>query len=387
MFGGKKVQTVALIDIASHSLGGAYAIISPNKAPKVCYTTRIPLEVTYETDKKTLMRVLEQGLKELTTKLENEGAAVLGRACGVRHVDDVMVSIGSPWQETKIRAHSQTFEKPERITEADLEKSRQENEVSLNIDSSRTVLIDHTIIDVLVNGYQTTKPVGKRARRMSVISLASMVPIPVHDLITTYLSKVFHIRPIHMQTAPAVSYIVLRDLFAHEQDFLSAAITGEATDIILVKNSILTGIVSVLEGSHGLRRSVTKQIGAPMAESAHTLMATDVLHDDTQSQIQHATKEAQDAWSRSVVSSLADLARRHALPQTMFVVCPEDCREDFVKMLQCEDVHALRMGEKPFTVVGIRAQHLTDHLVFMGYAEKDVYLGFLALFINQRGGV
>lgn len=387
MFGGKKVQTVALIDISSHSLGGAYAIIAPNKAPRICYTARVPLEVTYETDRKTLLRVLEQALRELTGKLENEGAAILGRACGVRHVDDVMVSVGSPWQETKIRAHSQTFAKPERVDSNDLEKSLKENEASLEVDTSRTVLIDHTIIDVLINGYQTTKPIGKRARRMSVISLASMVPLQVHDLITSYLSKVFHIRPIHMQTAPAVSYIVLRDLFAHESDFLAASVTGESTDILLVKNSIITGIVTTLEGANGLKRSVDGAVGQPTAASAQTLMATDVLHDDAREVITKATKEAENAWSRSVITSLADLARRHALPQTLFVVCPEDCRDQFVKLLQREDVHALRMGEQPFTVVGIRAQHLTDHLVFMGYSEKDVYLGFLALFINQRGGL
>ena len=238
--GQGKTKTVALIDIGSLSLGGAYAILGKDNAPHICYSTRIPLPVTDDASPRALLRLLEEGLVKLTDKLQHEGSAALARSCGVRHVDDVVVSVGSPWQRTQLRSHTEKFPGGKRISSGDIESAKEKIEGSLGIDHATSMLVDHSIIEVLVNGYQTAKPFGKRAQRMSVLGLASVIPISVHDKITNHLSKTFHVEPIKMQSTPALSYVVLRDLFAHEPDFLAAIVTGEATDLLLVKKGILT---------------------------------------------------------------------------------------------------------------------------------------------------
>jgi len=381
--GGGKTKTVALIDVGSYSLGGAYAILSKNSAPHICYSTRIPLPVHEDATPRALLRTLEEGLQKLTSNLEHEGAAALARSCGVRHVDDVVVSVGSPWQRTQLRSHTERYPDGKRINESDIEQAKEKIEGALGIDPATSMLVDHSIIEVLINGYQTTKPFGKRARRMSVLGLASVIPISVHDKITNHLSKTFHIKPIKMQSTPALSYVVLRDLFAHEPDFLAAVVTGEATDLLLVKKGVLTGVATALEGVHSVTRAVSNACKSVPAEEIPNMIESGMLHPNTVDEVKGAEREAKNVWANAVVASLADLARKYALPQTFFILSDFSCREVFTDILKRQDVHALRLGEQSFTVIGLKSQNLTDHVVFTGESDRDVFHALLALFYTK----
>tara|TARA_B100000508_G_scaffold60333_1_gene47137 strand:- start:175825 stop:176991 length:1167 start_codon:yes stop_codon:yes gene_type:complete len=383
-FGRTKTKTVALIDIGSLSLGGAYAVLNKGEAPHICYSTRIPLPVTDEATPRELLRILDEGLTKLTHKLEHEGSAALSRSCGVRHVDDVVVSVGSPWQRTQLRSHTEKFPGGKRISAKDIEDAKEKIEGALGIDPATSMLVDHSIIEVLVNGYQTAKPFGKRAQRMSVLGLASVIPISVHDRITSHLSKTFHVEPIKMQSAPALSYVVMRDLFVHEPDFLAAIVTGEATDLLLVKKGILTGVATALEGVHSITRAVKKAVPAVPAEEVGDLVKSGMLHPTTVDTVKGAQREAKSEWASAVISSLADLARKYALPQTFFILSDFSCRETFEEIMTRQDVHALRLGDHPFTVIGLKSQNLTDHVVFMGESDRDLFHGLLALFYSKK---
>lgn len=383
-FGKSRQRVVALIDVGSLSIAGGYALLTPSRAPRICYTKRIALPISYDTSTQALVRSLKHGLDSLIEHLQGEGIAQLSRSCGAKHVDEVIVSVGSPWQRIVIRSHSEVFSRPKSVSAELLESFRQTITQELDIDSSTTRLIDHAIIDVQINGYTVTQPVGKRARRLAVTTLASMVPISIHDLIVSRLSKVFSVDPIFMQAAPEVAYVVLRDLFLHEEDFIAVVVTGEATDILLVKKNVLIGVATSLVGVHSVTRSVAAQVGSTvLGESAPHLVADDMLDRSASRQVIAAQERAENEWATSVVAALADLARKYALPQTLFVVSDASCRERFTRLLESEDMHALRLGEKKFTILGVQSQHLTDHIVFTGHAEKDLFLGLLALFFNR----
>ena len=384
-FGGSKKEVFALLDINSQSVAGAFVVISKKHAPYICYTTRIPLHVSYESDRGALLRALEKGVQELTTKLDTEGRAALSRACGARHISDVLVSVGSPWQKTAIRSQVQTFTKPQRITSADLDAAREKTASQLEVDEQHTKIIDHAIIDVLINGYQSSKPIGKRAQRLGVVTLASMIPVEVHDLLIENLERIFNAGPIRMQTTPALSYVVLRDTFAHERDFLVSLISGEATDILLVKQGILTSVHTLLSGVHTLARSIAQT--QPMRVVEEKLATDDIeafLTDEFAGKAKQAKQSAQNTWISEVHLTISEISRRHALPQTFFVLSDEKCRAEFASLLRSEDVHALRMGEQGFTVLPIKTEHLTDYVVFTGHAQKDMFLAILALFANQH---
>ncbi|XKT75027.1 MAG: hypothetical protein ACJKSS_02570 [Patescibacteria group bacterium UBA2103] len=333
---------------------------------------------------KTLLRLLDKGLQELTAKFESEGSAALARSCGVRHVDDVVVSIGSPWQRTILRSHTQKFEKGKRITQGDLEEAQKKIEGALGIDPATTVLVDHSIIEVLINGYQTQSPIGKRAQRMSVLGLGSAVPISVYDKITTHLGKTFNKKSMKVWSSPALNYVVLRDLFPHEPDFLAGVVTGEATDLLLVKKGVLTGVATALEGVHSVTRAIGRACSSVPAEEINDLVSAGALHPKTVEEVKSAERTAKDDWARSIVSALADLSRKYALPQTFFILADFSCRDIFAEILKRQDVHSLRLGDQPFTVITLKPQHLTDHVVYTGESEKDLFHGLLALFYSKN---
>ena len=112
-------------------------------------------------------------------------------------------------------------------------------------------------------------------------------------------------------------------------------------------------------------------------------MESQVLEEGLARTMRVAETKAKDAWTGALTASLADLARKYALPQTFFVLADAPCQPVFESIVRRQDVYALRLGEKPFTVIGLKPSHIADHLIVTGEARQDVFLGMLALYAGR----
>src|SRR5436305_1503330 len=97
-----KGTSVALIDVNSSDVGAAFVRLEEGKVPVLCYTVRIPLDPTTVTDLETLTTSAQRALEAVGGRLVREGAPSLRSVVGDGSVDQILVSIGSPWQEAKV---------------------------------------------------------------------------------------------------------------------------------------------------------------------------------------------------------------------------------------------------------------------------------------------
>src|SRR3990167_9224985 len=101
----KNRETVALIDISSSSVGGAYVTLAEGQPPTVIYTKRVPVEPRDASTVNAVSSVsdMERALRSLCETLVREGAPELARAKGSGRIHRIIASVASPWQETAIR--------------------------------------------------------------------------------------------------------------------------------------------------------------------------------------------------------------------------------------------------------------------------------------------
>jgi len=206
----KKSRSILLIDIATDSVAGAYALYEKGKIPVLVYARRFPLESrTGEPHDNATLRAI--GI--LGNELIREGAPILMRATGSGNAEAILVSVGAPWQEIKIR-----IENFERTNPFVFTKSIVANAIEkTSVVPHGKFLADESIIGTILNGYETHDPYGKRVRRASVTVLESLIEKKISDAIISALRGLFHMKNILMIASGSLRYQAIRFAFPHER--------------------------------------------------------------------------------------------------------------------------------------------------------------------------
>lgn len=357
---GSNHTTIALIDVNSSSVGGGYASMGKDGIPRLHYATRIPIELH---DRELGVPDMLRALHALGKKLLTEGTPVLRKAVGTGRVDRVVASVGSPWQETKIRTEVIEKEKPFTFTKALLAEAVSRNGKL----TEGHVASEEQVVAALLNGYETRNPFGKKATRAELVILSSSLEYAVSEAIKEVLTHLYHTRDIRLSAFAPTAYTVFRDLYPHEKDFLVIHVSGEATDMALVKRGLLVDVSTVTCGLNGLVRAARKGVPLSVADDANSA----------------ACKE----WLESIAGALRTFSENRALPRTVFLLADEDSRAYLSRMLDDQALHSLWLSDDALTIIPSVPQHLFEYMTCDEVCEKDLYLSLLALSVGRRAGL
>jgi hypothetical protein len=389
LFGTKaKHASVVLIDIDSSSVGGALAHLATGEPPITYFTVRQQIEAKeHEDTSEAMLRTLT----ELANRLVTSGAPILRQETGSGHIDRIFVSVGAPWQKTKIRIEAISETKPFVFTQAILaEITKKGEEIPVGYIKS-----DESVVATLLNGYETAKPFGKRATRADMIILSSLLDEKVAKEIEKSLRKTYHTHALTLTTFASVSYAAFRDIYPHEKDFLLLQVSGEATDIAFVKRGFLVDVASIPHGINDLVRGSVSEGGekqeplvdlglARQANRESVLASTPPLIDPNRNARFSARIEgAEKEWLQFIETSLQDASARHALPRTLFLLADENAREYLKRLLNSSSMRSLWLTDDPLRVISVVPAHFAQFVKSRGNAEGDVFLALLALFSKK----
>jgi len=368
---GNTIKTVALIDIGSSSIGGGYASVGKDGIPRLHYATRVPIEI----HERGLLAVdMLKALEVVGKRLIEEGSPILHKAIGSGQVDRVLASVGSPWQETKIRTEVIENEKPFTFTKALLHETVRRND---GVEEGR-LASGELVVATLLNGYETRNPFNKQATRAELIILSSTIEATVAESLRDVFTHLYHTRDIEISAFAPISYTVLRDLYPHEKDFLVVHVSGEATDLALVKRGLLVDVASVTSGLNNLTRAGRKGQPLSMTPEGDPVPKTSspAVKDDSQK-----------AWIDALCLSLRDFSTRRALPRTVFLLADEEVREYLSRILDDTMLHSLWLSDEPLTMIPSLPQHLSTFITCDVGCENDLFLSMLALSVGRQTGI
>lgn len=330
----KRAESVVLIDISAESVAGAYAHYVENDIPVVLYTRRLPIEIHDGEPHETAML---RALKTLGDELIREGAPILMRAAGSGSASVITVSIDTPWQETKVRTENFERTEPFTFTRSMVATAMQKTSAT----TPGKVLADESIIGTILNGYETSKPFGRKAHRASVIVLSSLIDEGLADGMHATLRGLFHTRNIRFIAGSSLRYQAMRIAFPHEHDALILDATGPSVSISLIKNNLFTAL----------------------AEIANTA-------DDR-------------PWIGKVIGEFSALAENHPLPRTIFLLVRESELPSVQKTLAAGNLGNLWLSDNPPKIIPVLTSHIAGLVRQTTTTPPDLQLLLMALYCRN----
>jgi hypothetical protein len=241
------------------------------------------------------------------------------------------------------------------------------------------------MINIKLNGYETSEPVGKKAHRIDIPFFISGVGESILDTIQQTVAKHFNFRKSIEHSFALLSYSTIRDVFAAEQSFLTIDINGELTDISIVKNGILLHTASFPLGINSIIRHISRTLKSTpvVAESLIQMYLDGKVEDERSAQIRTIFDDIQKEWTGLFHVALEDLGNDISLPQTLFLIVNNNLGEFFAEFLRKEKFNAFGLADESFKVISLDAKKLSDYCHFGTKAGRDVFLALESIAIAK----
>jgi hypothetical protein len=383
IFSSNKPHLTTIIDVGSSSIGAATVLMYPNEKPKVLYSIRKEMAFQDNFRFERFVSSMLDTLEKVTQELSHLPVPP--------HSDRTFLCVfASPWYASQTRILKKTFDKPTKITENFLNDVHAKEieafkEREMEIMGKDAVMLEIESIQTKLNGYETSNPFGKEALDFQTAIYFSISPHSIVQSVTEKIRRAFHGKVLHFSSFPFASFITMRDIFP-DKNFLLVDISGEVTDISIVRNNILQETVSFPLGKSFLIRKIVSEVGStyPEAVSQFRMVSNSDLDESVAKKIKKAMEKAGEAWfaeCQSVLSPIID--RQEILPHNVFVTADEDVSSWFTDNIQELGNSSFTLASTTFNVKHLNATFLSSFCESETGIERDSFLMVESLFAKR----
>lgn len=382
LFGHHKKNTVVLIDIGSASISGSYACIEKDSNPTIYYSARSPISLR---DGISQVDTIKEALIKVTKKLIISGAPEVARITNRRiHIDRIIISIAAPWQDVRVQTHKKIEKKSFRFT-----KNVMDEMVTKIFEQNANgrIITNSMVVSIMLNGYLVTNPFGIKARDAKIVVLGSYITKEIHECVTDIITQTFHTDDIEITAFAPIVYSVLRSLYPNEKSMLVIDITGETTDVVLVKNGLLTDITHTPRGLNILRKSA-QDAGVRTVEPSESFHAVEnaiLIDKEHNARFTARMQQARALWLQDIAQILQTLNARYVLPKTVFILVDEEA-VSFIKRQFAEEpvFQKIWLSSDSLSIITLDARQFASSVMYSKDVPSDPFLSILALYAKLQ---
>lgn len=385
LFSSKKPKIAIVFDVGSSSVGVAVIILSPQSKPKLFFSAREQMAFQENLKFDRFVSSMLEALGKVARTLEHT-------ALPPHSGKTFSVFFASPWYASQTRTSPKMmFTPPVLITEKllwgiqekETENFRQFEMEKLGKDA---VVIEMQNMQVKLNGYETASPEGKTASTLETSFYMSIVPEKIIHAVKAKISGIFHNRNLSFHTFSFSSFAVARDIFFHKKDFFFLDISGEVTDISIVRDNVLEETRTFPKGKNFLLRKLALGLGASHAEaiSSFTLASSKKLAEKEEQNVKKIMSDAGKEWLSDFREALYEISREGSfLPHDIFFTADEDVSVWFAENIQEQELPEIALAEKTFTVRHLDGTFLSSFCEREKGAERDPFFMIEAVFLAK----
>jgi len=380
-----KKTTIAVFDIGSASVGGALIAFESGKKPKILWSTRESM--VFQSDL-NFGRFLSSMLETFEKVLESL------QKSGTEHPDDYLCVFSSPWYASQTRVVKMKRDKEFNVSKKGIDeliKKEIENfklshiEKYTRVGEEEVEIMEIRTIQMKLNGYTTDNPYGMPAKSLEMSLYISMAPDRVLKSVKARIIKVFGDKNVTFGSFSLVAFSTIRDVFSHRKDFLFMDISGEVTDISLVKGDVLLETVSFPHGKNFLVRRVASGLNtvSEEAESLLTLYREGRSSDVVKGKIDKILIEARTQWLQFFREALGSLSNDLSLPNMIFFTSDVDVSSWFRECMRSGDLGDFTGMGEPFEVVFLDSETMENFSILSPQVPRDPFIMIEALFADR----
>lgn len=342
-----------VIDIGSGSVLVAIVVSkADNKKPTIVWSHREQAPLRN-------IESLEQSAKSVMTSLINallmfdgEGRRALRDFNKHTSIEEVQCCICAPWTYTVTKTINYNQDEPFEITKAlienlveSAEKSTEaellENEAASEL--GLTVVTKSTL-DTRANGYRVMSPIGDKATELAIAHVSVVTQDYLIEHLKDVQHKIFADKPFHKLSYMLALYSVTDELFTGVNDYCLVDITYEATEIGIVRDSILTYTTHTPFGSFSLAREISQITSLPLLQSFQSLHTVESLEfTDTLPAAQKAEVEVVlDAYTKRLADLLVETGDDLSIPRRIYLHTDVETEKIFTNLLEKAAVSVLK---------------------------------------------
>lgn len=240
-------------------------------------------------------------------------------------ISSIYMNVSAPWMSAQKRviyyAKKTDFVFTQELANSLIDKEMK-SEFSKNSDfkGHSVELIDRKTIDVYANGYPTRNPLGKTMNDVVLHSLTSVMSTTTKDAFEEVIERVFNQKP-EMISNTFMSYQSVKSFLPDENDAIVIDMSGEISEILIIKNDHLTHLGTIPVGIHAIVRSLrdTLSVSLEKAWNLVQLVETRYLEENYTKSQQSAFEKAWMVYLKPLYGILDSFAKEGLLPSTIIL--------------------------------------------------------------------
>ncbi len=311
----KEHDLVLSIGSGSGSVYGAIVEFQKSVHPNILFTheSKFPIKKTVTAE--SLTSHMLGSLHTVVTELGKKHK---------RKIRTVHIVFASPWFSSTSKYLS--IKKPEEfeVTEKMVEKLTEEyvQKIAEYATLTKSVIIEKTLSDIKLNGYEVKEPYGKTAKTIDVSVYVSTAPEEINKKIESEIYPIIHPNSIQFHTFPFVAQNVTRALFSPKDDFALIDIGSEISDVLIIRRGSIYSLASFPVGCNHLARNVAIHLETEpeLASSMIGLYAKDAANEEVAEKIKKLVLAFGEEWGMAFSSSVNqnDNLLNHFIPQRAY---------------------------------------------------------------------
>jgi len=389
---GKEINLI--IDIGSGSVGVAVVSVcsNPNIIPEILYTNRKEIKYYGGLNSRRFLFSMINAFEEALNNVQKNFISASGNIIDIKethcffsslwHISQVRVLINENRKDTKITKLliGKMIEKESEIFETSTLKN------NINISAENDVqIIEKKIMQIKLNGYETSKPYSKTAKTLEINLFISVVSKKVIKIFEESFFRFFNNKIIQYHTFVNTAFVALRDINSTINDYLFLDISGEITEIAIVKNGVLFDSISFPFGKNSIVRKISEALGTNKEEATSrvSLYKSNDLIQIADSKISKIIENSMKEWHKMFDVSIKQLLLNIALPQVIFFMSDDDISQlirDFIKLYKFGNIDTF---EKLANVRFVDSEIFDGYVKYSNQKERDQFLSLESVFLKK----
>jgi len=381
--GLKEGSFVAIFDIASASVGGLLFKYHKNGIPEIVNCVRKPADFPLDNGFKPIWRSLHQAFKNVNDHLIKN----------VNKKPEIAFCIfSSPWYISQTRIIKVKRDKSFMISK-DLIKNLLEDEMnsfkklwqkSPLSPKGKSIVLEKALLKSVINGYSIKNPVSLSAENLDIFCFLSLGLKEMEEKIKEDILNYIKPNNIHFHSFSFTLFSILKNLINTEEGFMFLDITGELTDIFLIRNGIIEESNCFSRGENFLIRRLASAFNIDMAEarSIMTQYQRKELENSNSEKISTILKPAGEEWARSLKKMFEEMAQEKPLPHHLYFCGPSSTIKEIKEPIATQNFTTLTTLNTTFLIKHFNPEALINHFNFdKGFStSKDIFLLIETLF-------
>jgi hypothetical protein len=382
---GKKGELVAILDIGSGSVGGALVEFHEDNKPAIIFSVReqIVLQNEFKFDR-------------FLTSMLTSSDKVLGhlRKHTDKKISQTLCTLSAPWYVSQTRTVSYEDPKKLLITKKKVDQLVTQEVIKIkevfdehyrDITESSAEIIEIESVNIKLNGYETSEPFGKTAKSFEANLYVSMSSGHILQSLRERINRTLGVRNVSFRSFALVAFSTLRDIYVDHHDFIFIDISGEMTDISIVRNNTLIETLSFSFGKNFVVRTIASQQKTVVEDalSGFTMYVEGKETTEVQDRIEQTLKYVRDEWINEFKENMKSLATLTVLPGKIFIITDNPFDVWFSKIIGEADYSKLALMRDSLDIESLDVRVLSKFVQYKPDVIRDAFIVIESLFSHK----